>query len=223
MKAIFLDAGGVLVWPNWHRVAEALGRQGVVVEAALLARADPYARHALDVAEIINGSTDERRGWQFFNLVLTHVGVPLSEGTEKAIAEMHEYQRVWNLWENVPAFVYPTLQALRAKGYRLVVVSNCNGTLHSAFERLGLTTLFDVIVDSAREGIEKPDPRLFELALRRAGATADSAVHVGDMYHIDVVGARAAGLSALLVDEAYLKADMGCRCIQSISELPLMM
>ena len=223
MKAIFLDAGGVLVWPNWHRVAEALGRQGVVVEAALLARADPYARHALDVAEIINGSTDERRGWQFFNLVLTHVGVPLSEGTEKAIAEMHEYQRVWNLWENVPAFVYPTLQALRAKGYRLVVVSNCNGTLHSAFERLGLTTLFDVIVDSAREGIEKPDPRLFELALRRAGATADRAVHVGDMYHIDVVGARAAGLSALLVDEANLKAGMDCRCIQSISELPQMM
>jgi putative hydrolase of the HAD superfamily len=223
VNAILLDAGGVLVWPNWGRVAEALGRQGVVVEATMLARADPYARHALDAAEIIKASTDERRGWQFFNLVLTHVGVPLSEGTEKAIAEMHEYQRVWNLWEHVPAFVHPTLKALRAKGYRLVVVSNCNGTLHAAFERLGLTSLFDVIVDSAREGIEKPDPRLFELALRRAGATADQAVHVGDMYHIDVVGARAAGLSALLVDEANLKAGMNCRCIQSISELPLMM
>ena len=118
VDTIFLDAGGVLVWPNWTRVAEALGRQGVVVEAAMLARADPYARHALDVAEIINASTDQRRGWEYFNLVLTHAGVPPSEGTEKAIAEMHEYQRVWNLWEYVPDFVGPTLQALRATGYR---------------------------------------------------------------------------------------------------------
>jgi putative hydrolase of the HAD superfamily len=189
----------------------------------MLALADPHARHALDAAEIINASTDQRRGWEYFNLVLAHAGVPQSEGTEKAIAEMHEYQRVWNLWENVPDFVRPTLGALRAKGYRLVVVSNANGTLHSAFERLGLSRFFDVIVDSAEEGVEKPDPRLFELALRRAGATADRALHVGDMYHVDVVGARAAGLSALLVDEAHLKAAMDCRCIQSISELPLVM
>ena len=72
-------------------------------------------------------------------------------------------------------------------------------------------------------GLGHERPCMFELALRRAGATADRAVHVGDMYHVDVVGARAAGLSALLVDEANLKAGMDCRCIQSISELPLMM
>jgi hypothetical protein len=93
IDTIFLDAGGVLVWPNWTRVAEALGRQGVLVEAAMLARADPHARHALDVAEIINASTDQRRGWQYFDLVLAHAGVPLSEGTKKAIAEIDEYHR----------------------------------------------------------------------------------------------------------------------------------
>ena len=70
------------------RIAEALGRQGIVVEAAMLARADPRVRHALDAEEIINASTDQRRGWEYFNLVLAQAGGPQSEGTENAIARL---------------------------------------------------------------------------------------------------------------------------------------
>jgi HAD superfamily hydrolase (TIGR01549 family) len=212
-----------LVWPNWTRIAEALARQGISADPASLAAADPHARYALDVAEIVNTSTDLRRAVEYFNLVLTHASVPLSDRTDRALAEVREYQRVTNLWEHVPEFVCPTLKALRGQGLRLGVVSNANGTLRVAFERIGLASFFDVILDSAEEGLEKPDPRLFELALQRLGVTSDRAIHVGDMYYVDVVGARSAGLAAVLVDEAGLRANVDCKRIRSIAELPAML
>ena len=81
-----------------------------------------------------------------------------------------------------------------------MVVSNANGTLAAHFDRLGLTAAVDLVLDSQVEGVEKPDPRLFQIALARSGASPDTTVHVGDLYHVDVVGARAAGLRAVLVD-----------------------
>ena len=220
MTTILLDAGGVFVWPNWTRVADALRVRGVAAEATRMAAEDPHARHALDLPEIITNSTDESRGVDYFNFVLSHAGVPLSEATGGALAEIQQYHRALNLWEHVPEFVVPVLSALKGHGHRLVVVSNSNGTLRGALSRLGLAAFFDVIVDSAEERLEKPDRRLFELALARAGASPPEAIHVGDMYYVDVVGARSAGISPVLVDEAGLKADADCRRIQSIAELP---
>jgi putative hydrolase of the HAD superfamily len=219
VETIFLDAGGVLVWPNWQRISVALLRHGVKVDPAMLGRADPHARRALDLSDVISGSSDQRRGSMYFNLVLTHAGVPLSERTEDALSEMREYHARFNLWELVPDFVPQALGRLRADGFRLGVVSNANGTLHEAFDRLGLAPFFEVIIDSADEGVEKPHPRLFEVALERAGATPATTVHVGDLYHVDVVGARAAGLSAILVDEADLRHGVDCPRVRSIAEL----
>jgi putative hydrolase of the HAD superfamily len=214
IDTIFLDAGGVLVWPNWTRISQALLTHHVAVSPEQLAAADPMARFALDRAELIAGSTDQRRGWTYFDLV------PLSEHTAAALDDLQEYHREENLWETVPDFVVPALQQLRTAGYRLVVMSNANGTLHHAFARLGLMPLVDIIVDSAVEGVEKPDPRFFELGLSRSGAQAERTVHVGDLYHVDVTGARAAGLRAILVDEADLRPDADCPRIRSIAALP---
>jgi putative hydrolase of the HAD superfamily len=222
LNTILLDAGGVLVWPNWTRVADALRVRGVTADAVRMAAADPHARHALDVAEIVASSTDQRRGVDYFNFVLTRAGVPLSEATASALGEIQQYHRALNLWEHVPDFVVPTLSALKRGGYRLVVVSNSNGTLRAALSRLGLVAFFDVIIDSTEERLEKPDRRLFELALARAGASPAEAIHVGDMYYVDVVGARSAGISPVLVDEADLKEHADCRRVRSIAELPLL-
>ena len=223
IETIFLDAGGVLVWPNWVRISQALRTHDVDVAPDRLAAADPLARFSLDRAEVIEGSTDQRRGWTYFDLVLTHAGVPLSERTVAALHDLQDYHREMNLWETVPDFVVPALRHLRTAGYSLVVVSNSNGTLHRAFARLGLAPFIDVILDSAVEGIEKPDPRFFELALSRSGAHAETTVHVGDLYHVDVAGARAAGLSAILVDEGGLRPDADCPRIQSIAALPMLL
>lgn len=217
---ICLDAGGTLVWPNWARVSDALAAHGITVDAASLAAADPRVRRSLDERHLIASSTDQSRAWNFFDAVLTTAGVELTSSVRRALSSVEEYQRTSNIWETVPEFVAPTLVHLRRLGYTLVVVSNANGTVRQAFRRVGLFDLVDVIVDSAEEGFEKPDRRLFDAALRLAGATHSRAVHVGDIYHIDVAGARAAGLTPVLVDEAGLYADADCHRIRSIAELP---
>ena len=217
LEAVFLDAGGVLVNPNWTRVSEALARRGVVVEPARLEKAEPYAKHDLDTAPRIRSTTDQSRGWEYFNLVLQHADVTLTDATDDALVELHDYHRRHNLWESVPAEVPPALAALRRLGLRLVVVSNSNGTLRAKLDRLRLLPAFDLVMDSFELGVEKPDPAIFALALERLGARAGSTLHVGDFFHIDVVGARAAGLHAWLIDTAGLYADHDCPRFPTLS------
>src|SRR5262245_66621083 len=124
LETVFLDAGGVLLYPNWWRVSEALARHGVAVPPEALIRADPAARRELDDLGVIGGTTDATRGWLFFDLVLAHAGTERSDATSAALADLHAYHRASNLWEYVPPDVVPALEGLRARGLRLVVVSN---------------------------------------------------------------------------------------------------
>jgi len=105
-----------------------------------------------------------------------------------------------NLWEDVDPAAAATLEGLRSRDLTLAIVSNANGVVHRAFERVGLHGYFDVICDSHVEGVEKPDPRFFEIVLERTNSRPESTIHLGDLYHVDVVGARRAGLKPLLLD-----------------------
>jgi len=78
---------------------------------------------------------------------------------------------------------------------------------------------FDVVLDSADEGVEKPDPRFFEIALARSGATKETTIHVGDLYHVDVIGARNANLRGVLLDEADLRPDADCPRVRTLAGL----
>jgi HAD superfamily hydrolase (TIGR01549 family) len=219
LETVFLDAGGVLIYPNWWRVSDALAKHGVDVSPEALIAADPRARRELDDMGVIGSTTDASRGWLFFDLVLAHAGIARSAATAAALAELHAYHRASNLWEYVPPQVVPALEALRRRGLRLVVVSNANGTLLAHMERLGLTARVDVILDSEDEGVEKPDPRFFEIALARSGACKETTIHVGDLYYVDVIGARSAGLRGVLLDEADLRPDADCPRLQSLAAL----
>jgi len=219
IQTVFLDAGGVLVNPNWARVSDVLTRHGVTVAASALGAAEPHAKKQLDTGDTIRATNDQQRGWTYFNLVLGAAGVPLSDATDAALAELHLYHQEFNLWETVFDETRPALAALRARGFRLAVVSNANGTLHRMFARLGLTDAVDAVFDSCDEGVEKPDPRFFRLALERVGADAATTVHVGDLFHVDVVGARAAGIEPVLLDAANLYPDANCTRVRSLSEL----
>jgi putative hydrolase of the HAD superfamily len=101
----------------------------------------------------------------------------------------------------------------------MAVVSNANGTVEALLGRLELSPFFDAVLDSAVEGVEKPDPRLFLLALERLGALPGEAVHVGDLYSVDVLGARAAGIRPILLDEADLYPDADCPRVRSLADL----
>ncbi len=219
IETVFLDAGGVLVHPNFDRVAEALGRHRVRTSGDELRRVEPLAKRDLEDPAFIKGSDDDNRGLVYFATVLRRAGIVVDDSVRAALGELREYHAANNLWESVPDDVVPFLVRLRTHGLRLVVVSNANGTLHAHFDRLGLTSHFDAVFDSHVEKVEKPDPRFFEIALERSASRRETTVHVGDFYEIDVVGARRAGLEAILFDPANVNRDRDCMRVRSLEEL----
>jgi putative hydrolase of the HAD superfamily len=219
LKTVFLDAGGVLIYPNWQRVSETMRRHGATVDPAALAAAEPLAKKQIDDAKTVGNTTDAARSWLYFDLILQGAGVPRSEGVGAALAELHAFHKAHNLWEFVPPHVQPALAAIRARGLRMAIVSNANGTLCAHLDRIGVGSLVDCVLDSHDVGVEKPDPRIFEIALERSGADRGSTIHVGDFYQADVAGARAAGIRPVLLDEGGLYEGVDCPRVRSLDEL----
>ena len=104
------------------------------------------------------------------------------------------------LWRMVMPGVPEALERMQRHGLTLAVVSNSDGTCARSLADAGLLGYLNFVIDSAEVGVEKPDPRIFEIALARCGADPRRTLHIGDLYHADVAGARRAGLHALLLD-----------------------
>jgi putative hydrolase of the HAD superfamily len=113
----------------------------------------------------------------------------------------------------------PALEAMRERGFRLVVVSNWDCSLPSVLERIGLAPLVDGVVASAAAGARKPSPAIFERALSLAGATAAQAIHVGDSLEDDVGGARAAGIRPVLLRRDGCAGPADITTISTLAEL----
>jgi putative hydrolase of the HAD superfamily len=206
----------VLVHPDWERIDAILAGFGVRGDPSALAAAELAAMRALDEPELIARSDDRGRLPPFIAGVYARVGVTaLPTAGMDALMRIHADE---NLWSSVPAEVPAVLAAWKARGLRLVVVSNANGTVRAKLDRVGLGRWLDLVVDSAEEGLEKPDPRLFRRALERAGADAGRTVHIGDLFHIDVVGARAAGIAAILVDKGDLHVGRDATRVRSLAD-----
>ena len=219
LETLFLDAGGVLVFPNWNRVADAVGRHGITVSPDALAAAEPRVKFEIDQSIRHGSSPDAQRAWMYMERVLEIAGVTPGDASAAAVRELRAYHAEHNLWESVPADVVPALERLSGLGLKLVVVSNANGVLHRAFDRLGLTQYFHCICDSFLDGVEKPDRRFFQIALDRAGATAGSTMHVGDLYYVDVEGARNSGIRPMLIDPLGLYQDYDVGRVRTLDEL----
>ena len=96
--------------------------------------------------------------------------------------------------------VLPALDALDALDIRMAIISNWDYSLHRIVTMLGIQDRFQVILASLEEGVEKPDPRLFHIALEKLRVSPANAVHVGDNPLDDLQGARNAGMRGLLLD-----------------------
>ncbi|HEX7896982.1 MAG TPA: HAD family hydrolase [Planctomycetota bacterium] len=214
---LFFDAGNTLVYVNLGFVSEALARRGTSVSTEALWAAEHRVRVELDDPGVVKATNDVGRWTMYFEKIMAAVGV--GEVVKDVLAEMRAYHSKSNLWEVVPPEVRASLDALRGR-YRMSVISNANGTVRDKLERVGLAGYFETILDSHEEGVEKPDPAIFRRAMERTGAAPAGSLYVGDMYHIDVVGARAAGMEAVLLDPAGHHHDKDVRRLPTIAGLP---
>ena len=219
VELISLDAGGVLVFPNFERISDTFARHGIHVSPDALRAADPHGRFAVDTADRVAVTNDADRGSMHFRVMLARAGVPGGAPIQPALDELWEYHSQHNLWEYVPPDVIPALDRLAATGLPLAIGSNANGIIHRVFERTGLRRFFSVLCDSHVEGVEKPDRRFFDILVERAGGRPETTLHVGDLYHVDVAGARSAGLQAMLFDPHDLYVGYDVQRVKSLSDL----
>ncbi len=111
----------------------------------------------------------------------------------------------------------PLLGRLRER-YRLAMISSSDGRAEAKATELGIRPYLEFVMDSHLVGLEKPDPRIFHLACRQLDLAPADCLYVGDIYAIDVLGAKAAGLTPVLIDRTGTpRAD--CRVIRSIFEM----
>jgi HAD superfamily hydrolase (TIGR01549 family) len=203
--AILFDAGNTLVHLDHARVAEIAG-QGI--DEVAVWRGDRAVRtNAVLLSQLSGGHLDSWRTYMEFALEAAGLEKELAINAATRVFQAH-LQR--NLWRRVQADVEPTLRRLRAAGYVVGVVSNAEGTVAQLLHEVGLASLLDFVIDSHYVGFEKPDPRIFALALERAGTAPERTLYVGDIYAVDVVGARGAGMDAALLDSFGVHRDVDC-------------
>jgi putative hydrolase of the HAD superfamily len=219
IELLSLDAGGVLVFPNFERISDAFARHGIHVSPGALRGADPHGRFAVDTADRVATTNDADRGSMHFRIMFARAGVPPDAPIGGVLEELWAYHTEHNLWEYVPPEVIPALERLAATGVAMAIGSNANGIIERVFERAGLRRYFSVICDSHVEGVEKPDRRFFEILIARAGGRPETTLHVGDLYHVDVVGARGAGLQAMLFDPHDLYSGYGVKRVKDLDDV----
>lgn len=201
IRAIFFDAGNTLIHMDYAAIAKALAEHGVRTTASDVQHAEWRARVRLDASFTAGTSTESSdSGERYLRYLLDEVGVRDAATVAALSAWRRGYNAPIGLWTEGEPDAEAALALARARGLRTACISNSNGTVAAILEGLGLGRHLDFVIDSSQVGVEKPDPRIFRIALERAGMAATDAVYVGDLYSVDVLGARAAGLNAILMD-----------------------
>ncbi len=200
-RAVFLDAGGVIVLPDRHLLARALARAGIDIDPAVVPRAHYRAVRSLDRAVRVIDRAPGRSDYP--GAFFPQLGIVPGRTAEALAAWERVADRSRSgvvLWSEPTAGAIDAIASLRRAGLAVVIVTNSDG--HGA-ENLAASGFAGVpVIDSHVVGVAKPDPRIFEVALARAGAgiRPSEVAHVGDMLSTDVAGARAAGVTPIHFD-----------------------
>lgn len=191
--ALLLDAAGTLLHAT-EPVPEVYARiarnHGVELDAATVK--GRFGAAMAEAAPLRLRSPDWREFWA---TVVHRCTGSESPALLDALVAHFRQPSAWRVAEGARA----CCEAARAKGMKLAVVSNWDHNLRGVLEGLGVLGWVDVAVISGEEGVEKPDPAIFERTLARLGVPAERAVHVGDSERADVEGARAAGCTGWLI------------------------
>jgi len=229
LDAVVFDAGGTLVRLDFEWISEMLAELGLDVTPGALRRGEVHGRRMYDAAagrpRAASGESHPPLGSAaptetYFAGMLEGAGCRhplLEEAIERLWARSRSDQF---LWAKPMEGARAALDALPGLGLRACCVSNSDGRAEQHLVRFGMRTGLEFVVDSQVVGIEKPDPRIFAIALERLGVAPERALYVGDIRSVDEVGSRAAGMRFVLVDPFGDYAPGGSSRIASLDQLP---
>lgn len=231
IRTIFFDVGFTLLYsyPSdleiCHRICQQLGLHlhQQDLEKQWVEAENFFLHHMRANRHVWASDATIREFWIMYYMNMLRPLV--ADQDEKLLSELaHMITREYDshtCWQIYPD-VLPTLQALSAsKKYTLGAISDWSPALGQILQRLNLNTYFDCLLISSVTGHSKPSTILYETALERANTVADYAIHIGDSYTLDVLGARAVGMIPVLLDRKrqITQEQVDCLLIHSLSDL----
>jgi HAD superfamily hydrolase (TIGR01509 family) len=121
-------------------------------------------------------------------------------------------------WDQILPGTREALERIRTR-YAIAVISNADGRIDAVLSRCGICDCFASITDSGNVGHEKPHPEIFAAALRDMKADPAESLYVGDVYSVDYIGARKAGMDAVLFDVSGAYRGRELPRVESLAEL----
>lgn len=225
IKAVFFDFFNTLVYfdpPREKHYADTAAEFGVRISpqavAAALPEADAWWRSENSRSPIKDreqaGKFDAYRGY----------GLRILKDAENTVSPDQALQmlaKAFALGFNLENFAdsLPALQALKVKNIQTGVISNIGEQIDSYLDKAGFTGYITHKVTSFEAGYDKPQPQIFQLALKKAGVTAAEALFVGDQYDLDVLGARSAGIKPILINRDGADGKYDCIVINDLSQV----
>jgi putative hydrolase of the HAD superfamily len=211
-RVIFFDVGNTLLFPNRDRILAPLPskRHPTLDQWRALER---RTKKEFDQG-MMGGNVDHSFWWTFYTYLLQDLGA-LDDGLRNTLVENTQKSANWD--QILPG----TCEALQRIGrdHAIAVVSNADGKIEDVLQRRGIADCFRCITDSGIVGYEKPHPEIFQAALREMQAQPAESLYVGDVYSIDFVGARNAGMEAVLFDVAGAYRDRDWPRVDSLEGL----
>jgi HAD superfamily hydrolase (TIGR01549 family) len=218
LRAIFLDAGNTLVFLDYQAIADTVRESGFSTDAPRLERAEYEARRRVDKKYLEGGFSDAGMWKSYFGWMMEGAGVPASLFPE-ILERLRKQHGESNLWRCTKPEVHEAMARLRGSGRALAVISNSDGSCRELLRRLDLLSFFDAVFDSAELGVEKPDERIFQIALQDLNVQPKEALYMGDLEAIDVLGAQRSGILPVLADP-YPRGKADYPVLRGVSELP---
>lgn len=219
---LFFDVGDTLIFARrtlHEAIVNICRRDGVEVEESLVRTSAAAIKETLGPVTTLRLDAFQDWWMRMYAELLRRCGY---RGDVRAAQE--ELRELWRSGRALRLFpdTLDTLKSLRDRGYRLAVVSNWDDTLDEVLTRLSVRRYFEEVFCSYLLGTEKPDPRIFQHALRTMNVQAQSAWHIGDSPESDVTGARNVGIHPVLIDHfgRFDGQDMDVPVARSLSDVP---
>jgi len=215
-RFIFFDVGNTLLFPNRTNILVPLLKLGSKPTLEQWHSVERKTKPEFDKALQENARIDHGFWWLFYTQLLDGLRIAPSNGSHDVLREalMANTQRAAN-WDQIRPGTREALERLRRE-YRIAVISNSDGKIAEVLARCGIADCFETITDSGIVGCEKPHPAIFQAALTAMKAPAAESLYVGDIYSVDCVGARNAGMQAILFDVAGAYCDREAPRVDSL-------
>lgn len=213
-RVIFFDVGNTLLFPNRSRMLAPIASDR---HPTLAEWQDREGRTKREFDQIVqSGKIDHGFWWMFHSSLLEDIGENAST-RDALLSELVRNTQNSANWDQILPGTCEALERI-GKNFRMAIISNADGKIEQVLSRCGIAGCFESITDSGIIGIEKPRREIFEAALEAMKTRAEDSLYLGDVYSVDYVGARDAGMQAVLFDLAGAYQDREVPRVESLAQ-----